>query len=171
MFIYDLKATLRMYLSLAIVSDEIKWSPYLIFKRSSNSTKVYVLFVRNGEKISNKELSLISKVSEESIQNLKYAAEIRTNLADTDECLLRVNQFLQEEPKNNKWHKSCYSSFTHKNKIVRLKSKENSENGITLNFNNETSMRSITHSKIPSFQWDRCAFCKENNKKDLHRVS
>ena len=31
-------------------------------------------------------------------------------------------------------------------------------------------MRPITPSKLPSFQWDRCAFCQEN-KKDLHRVS
>ena len=31
----DLNATLHMYLSLAIVSNEIKWGPYLIFKMSS----------------------------------------------------------------------------------------------------------------------------------------
>ena len=104
------------------------------------------------KKSSNKEISLITKISEESIQNLQHAVENRTNLGDMDECLIRVNQFLQEEPKNIKWHKNCYSSFTHKNKIVRLKSKENSENGITSNFNNETSMRPITRRKIPSFQ-------------------
>ena len=72
----------------------------------------------------NKEMSFISKVSEERILNLKHAAEIRTNLGDPDECLIRVNKFLQEVITNIRWHKSCYSSFTHKHKIVQLKSKE-----------------------------------------------
>ena len=68
MFKYDLNAILHSYLSLAIVSYEIKWSPYLIYKMSSNSTKCYVCQKR--KKISDhKEMSLISKVSEEQIQH------------------------------------------------------------------------------------------------------
>ena len=64
----DLNATLHMYLSLAIVSNEIKWGPYLIFKMSSNSTKCYVC--QKWKKFSDhKEMSLISKVSEEQIQH------------------------------------------------------------------------------------------------------
>ena len=49
-FEYDLNATLHMHLSLAIVSDETTWSPYLIFKMKRNSTKHYVVFVRSRKK-------------------------------------------------------------------------------------------------------------------------
>ena len=60
----DLNATLHMYLSLAIVSNEIKWGPYLIFKMSSK-----LCLSETEKKFDHKEMSLISKVSEEQIQH------------------------------------------------------------------------------------------------------
>ena len=54
-----------------------------------------MLHLSEAEKNSeNKEIRLISKVSEDSISRLRTAAQIRIDLRDIDECLIRVNNFL-----------------------------------------------------------------------------
>ena len=110
--------------------------------------------------------------TEECLSKLKEVTLIRKSLNDTCKILDRVDKCLQIEPRIKiKWHSKCYNTYTHKNVIPRLKAKEKTENGITEKSNNEVSKGATTRSKIPTFDWNNCAFCQEDKKQDLKRIT
>ena len=112
------------------------------------------------------------KPSEKYLSKLKEVTLIRKSLGDKCKILDRIDKCLQNEPLINiKWHSQCYSTFTHKNVIPRLKAKEITENCITEKSNNEASKGATTRSKIPTFDWDNCAFCQEDTKQELRRIT
>lgn len=104
----------------------------------------------------------------QGIESLKNALAIRIshNCAKYLEALDRM----QEESLDFDmvvWHKGCFSSFTSKEHLQRLKKR--SATVVTP----DTEVRpqpTTTRRSVDIMQWEKCIFCQENTSDSLHQI-
>ena len=68
-----------------------------------------------------------------------------------------------------KWHRTCYSNFTHQGKIARLNKK-----GLNLNVQKpETKIveRATRSNKQHAIDWSLCMFCQKSGGKAIRNVA
>ena len=93
-------------------------------------------------------------------QGLKTLRECaRERLKFKDENRQCIDRILYCDHEKVCYHKSCYSIFTSKAIISRLKSTKKKES-------NE-SAAAYLHSSVPKLVWNMCIFCQEEKTDDL----
>ena len=108
-------------------------------------------------------------------------AQQRRELGDTNYAdVLERCASLSEESFNAqeiRWHKDCYSSFTSKNKILRIRKHEpakalpgSSTSAVTEPGQSSSSSASSRRRAKPAINWLLCMFCQTLGKKKVHRV-
>lgn len=97
-----------------------------------------------------------------------------TSYADVLERLdvLSEEQFYELEIR---WHKNCYSSFSSKSKLDRLKKRHETSSGLssasaTTDHSASTSSAPTTRSSKSAINWSLCMFCQMVGKRKVHRV-
>ena len=108
-----------------------------------------------------------------SILKLKEAAEKRKALGEVNDIFERIDTYLLNETASNiKWHKDCYGNFTKAIHVQRLETKKTAVVNQKKEINPESSSGMMTRSKVPTFNFDICAFCQDNSSTDtLSRTS
>ena len=114
-----------------------------------------------------------SKPTGDSFEKLKIAAEKRKNLGEINIIFDRIDLCLQNGSTSNiVWHKDCFGNFKKEQHIKRLIPVENSVLPQNKKIKLMSTNKPITRSKVPSFDFKKCAFCQVECKKkgDLIRT-